>query len=257
MLAVVDAFTKFIKLYPCKSTTTDEAIKHLNDYFRAYSRPRRVISDRGTCFTSEAFREFLKSALIEHILIAVGTPRANGQVERFNRVITPMLAKLSETPAKWDQVVKDVEHAINNTVSRATGETPSRLLFGVEQRGKPNDLLRDLVEIDVNTERDLDRLRHDAKVEINKCQERSAARYNLRRKAAHKYKAGDYVEIKNVETAIGTSKKLIPKFKGPYVVRKVLDHDRYVIGDVDGFQLTQRPYNGEVAPDQMRPYIKI
>jgi len=37
---------------------------------------------------------------IEHILIVVSIPRANGQVEKFNRVITPMLAKICETPAK-------------------------------------------------------------------------------------------------------------------------------------------------------------
>jgi len=44
----------------------------------------------------------LKVENIEYVLIAMNTPRANGQVERFNRVLSPMLAKLSETPTKWD-----------------------------------------------------------------------------------------------------------------------------------------------------------
>jgi len=35
---------------------------------------------------------------IEHVLIAVGTPRANGQAERLNRVIVSMLSKLVEDP---------------------------------------------------------------------------------------------------------------------------------------------------------------
>lgn len=77
----------------------------------------------------------------------------------------------------------------------------------------------------------------------------------MRRKPAREYKIGDYVEIRNVQTTPGVNKKLLPKFKGPYVIRKVLDYDRYVITDVDGFQLTQRPYTSVVAPDQMRPYI--
>lgn len=88
-------------------------------------------------------------------------------------------------------------------------------------------------------------------------QRKGAERYNLRRKATHKYNIGDYVEIPNIETAAGVNKKLIPKYKGPYLVKKILDHDRYVITDVDGFQLTQRPYKGVLAPNQMRPYIRV
>jgi len=64
------------------------------------------------------------------------------------------------------------------------------------------------------------------------------------------------IEIRNIETTPGVNKKLLPKFKGPYIVKvHVLDHDPYVVSDIDGFQLTQRPYTGVIAPDQMRPYI--
>ncbi|XP_018370142.1 PREDICTED: uncharacterized protein K02A2.6-like [Trachymyrmex cornetzi] len=83
-LIVIDAFTKFIRIYPCKSTTTEKTVKHLRDYFCAYSKPKRLVSDRGTCFTSDAFKTFVKNESIVHVLVAVGTPRANGQVERFN-----------------------------------------------------------------------------------------------------------------------------------------------------------------------------
>lgn len=94
VLVIIDAFTRFIRLYPCKSTTTEESVKHLHEYFRAYNKPKRLISDRGTCFTSDAFKEYLKSETIEHVLVAVNTPRAKGEVERFNKIITPMLGKL-------------------------------------------------------------------------------------------------------------------------------------------------------------------
>jgi len=142
-------------------------------------------------------------------------------------------------------------------VCRATDEAPARLLFGLEQRGKSNDLLRGLVQLDAGMERDLGRLRRDAEINISRVLQQSATRYNLRRKAARKYEPGDYVEIKNVEIAAGINRKLVPKFKGPYVVKKVSDHDRYVVADVDGFQLTQRPYSGVVASNQMRPYVKL
>lgn len=52
--------------------------------------------------------------------------------------------------------------------------------------------------------------------------------------------------IKNVDPTVEINKKLIPKYKGPYVVKKVLDKDRYLIKDTDGFQVTQLPYEGVV-----------
>ena len=146
ILSVIDAFTKFIKLYACKSTKTEEVVKHLNDYFRYYSKPKRIISDRGTCFTSKTFSEFIDGKDVKRSLIAVGTPGANGQVERFNRDITPKLAKLCVCPKKWDRILAELEYSINNTICRSTHETPSSLLFGLNQLGKSNDKIGKFLE---------------------------------------------------------------------------------------------------------------
>lgn len=256
VFAAVDAFTKHIRLFPCKTTKSDEVISHLRDYFRAYSRPRRVISDRGTSFTSKAFRDFLEDMSVAHVLVAVGTPRANGQIERFNRVLTPLLAKLSTTPEKWDEVLNDVEFALNNTVCRSTGETPAMLLFGVRQAGDISDNIRKVLEAQTVPERNLGELRERAAERITRCQQDNERRYNLRHRVATLYKVGDRVMIRNVDTTPGVNKKLVPKFKGPYEVKKVLTQDRYVIGDVDGFQLTQMPFTSVVGPDQMKFWIQ-
>jgi len=96
ILVVIDEFTKFVKLYPVKNTTSKEAITYLTQYFSYYSRPQSIISDRGTCFTSAEFKEFLKENNIEHVLTTTASPKANGQVERINRTLDPMLEKLTE-----------------------------------------------------------------------------------------------------------------------------------------------------------------
>ena len=82
--------------------------------------------------------------------------------------------------------------------------------------------------------------------------------YDKKRKSANVYNVGDYVMIFNNDTTPGVNKKLLPMFKGPYViviVKKMLDHDRYIVEDIDGFQVTQKPYSGTCAASQMKPYI--
>lgn len=52
LLVIIDAFTKFVRLYPATSTSTKEVCRALMKYFEFYSRPARLVSDRGTCFST-------------------------------------------------------------------------------------------------------------------------------------------------------------------------------------------------------------
>jgi len=49
--------------------------------------------------------------------------------------------------------------------------------------------------------------------------------------------------LHNFSTA-GMFRKLIPQFKGPYVVKKILRNNRYLISDIERFQNTQKSYQG-------------
>ena len=101
------------------------------------------MSDCGSCFTSEEFKSILSDNNIEQSLIATASHKANGQVERVNRVLGSMLAKLSDptTNKHWYKILPEAEFALNNTTQKSTGETPSKLLFGVNQHGKAIDVL--------------------------------------------------------------------------------------------------------------------
>lgn len=74
ILVVVDAFTKFTWLFPTKSTTTDEVTKSLNIVFDLFGLPERIISDRGTAFTSKNFAHFVNERKIKHVITAVASP---------------------------------------------------------------------------------------------------------------------------------------------------------------------------------------
>lgn len=246
ILLVVDGFSKFTKLYATKTTETKEVINCLTQHFQNYSRPVNIISDRGTSFTSKEFEDFLNENNIRHIKIATGSPKANGQVERTNRVLGPMLAKVSdnENGKYWYKMLGEVEYALNNTIHKTTAETPSKLLFGVNQRGTIVDAIAEYLERNNITSKncELEQLRTKAKKNIVKSQERYKAYFDIKRKEPYKYKVGDYVMVRNFESMPGAPKKLIPRFKGPYEIIKELRNCRYVLQDAENFQITQKPY---------------
>ncbi|XP_017467881.1 PREDICTED: uncharacterized protein K02A2.6-like [Rhagoletis zephyria] len=60
IFAVIDAFTKFVWLYATRSTTAAEVIARLRNQAYAFTNPRRIVSDRGTAFTSKEFAEYCR-----------------------------------------------------------------------------------------------------------------------------------------------------------------------------------------------------
>lgn len=62
--------------------------------------------------------------------------------------------------------------------------------------------------------------------------------------------------ISNISSQVGASSKLIPKFKGPYKISKVLENDRYLVEDVEGFQQTQIPYKGVWSVTNLKPWYE-
>jgi transposase InsO family protein len=82
-------------LYPTKSTSAEETISRLSKQASVFGNLRQIISDRDTAFTSNLFKKYRVDENIEHVSIAAGVPRGNGQVERINRIVIPILTKFS------------------------------------------------------------------------------------------------------------------------------------------------------------------
>lgn len=258
ILLIIDAFTKFTKLYATNTTNTKESCTALQQYFDQYSRPRCVISDRGTAFSSNECQEFLKARNIKHIMNATASPQANGQVERVNRILTPLMAKSCEKfrHVDWPSTLRKAEFVLNNTVHTTTKQIPSVLLFGIAQRGEIIDELAEFLDERVNAvDRNLENLRNLASQNIIKSQEANLNQFLKRNTPAETFEKGDYVAIKHKCTTPGVNKKLEPKFRGPYVVDAVLPHDRYVVSDVEGCQITQIPYRGILDASKLRKWV--
>lgn len=256
LIVGVDAFTKFIFLKAVKSTKTKYVIDYFKDIFATYGSPRILISDQGSSFTAKKFKEFCVQNNIQHVLTAVATPRANGQVERLNKTVLNILLATTLEEERWDENVRAAQFSINNTVNKSTGRTPSKLLFGFEPRGGADILLREEVSKASTIIDDLMDERQRAYDQIVKAQEEQKRNFDKKRKKPRCYAEGDLVVIEKQEASTSKSKKLIPPYAGPMVVKAVLPNDRYLVEDMKGSHRTARKtrYRKVVAVDKMKPW---
>lgn len=230
LIVAVDAFTKFTFMRAVRTTDAKAVIEYLRDLFATYGTPERIVTDRGPAFKSRKFKAFCNQNSITHIKVAVATARANGQVERLNQAVKHGLLTTAEEENKWDEEVRRVQFAINNTVNQSTKRTPSQLLLGYTPRGGDDAALRDEVQLTSTVIDDLLAEREEAMKEIEKSQSRQKEYYDRSRRTAEKYQEGDLVMLKRAALRDQPgSQKMKRLFRGPYVVKKVLPNDRYII----------------------------
>ena len=82
ILAVINRFTKFVWSYPTKSTGVQEVLNRLEKQKIIFGNTSRIISDRGSAFTSEEFQKCCRDNGIKHHAETTGLTRANGNVKR-------------------------------------------------------------------------------------------------------------------------------------------------------------------------------
>lgn len=254
ILVIVDGFSKFVWLYATRSTTTAEVVTILRKQSMLFGNPRKIISDRGTAFTSNDFDTYCKDEGIEHSLITTGIPRGNGQVERINRTLISVLTKLTAPKSEeWYRYLSIAQQCLNSVPNRTVGTTPFQILFGTCMRLKEIVEVRELIEKEwmVLFHENREELRENARQTIAKVQQENVRTFNKRRKTPTLYRERDLVAIKR--TQVGPGSKLAAKYLGPYEVTRVLRGDRYTVrkvGDHEG------PTETSTAVDFMKPWLQ-
>lgn len=253
LFVVVDAFTKFTWLYPTRTTNATEAIEKLKQQAVTFGNPRRIISDRGAAFTSKNFADYCTEENIQHLTITTGIPRGNGQVERINRIIIPVLTKLAApTPQNWYKYTNRVQSSLNNSTCRSTQRSPFHLLIGVEMRIKENLKIKEIIEEEwvEQFENERDDLRDAAKEAILRVQEENRKTSNKNRKEDDPYRINQLVAVRR--TQFGPGLKIHAKYLGPYKVTKKLRHGRYLVEKVGEHE---GPNSTSTASDSMKPWV--
>ncbi|CAD7078596.1 unnamed protein product [Hermetia illucens] len=255
ILGITDPFTKFTALKAVRSVNTQPVIRALNELTSYFGLPAIVVTDRGTAFTSHNFAEYCKLNGIQHIQTAVRTPRANGSIERINQTVCKCLRASCVSDSDWDTAIRDIQWTLNSNTNATTKYSPNDLIFDFRLRDVVHNRLVQAIHDEANdSQESIDIQRERATKAIEAEQAKWKQRFDRQRKKPSQYQEGDLVVITNVAPSTGFSRKLEPRYRGPYVISKVLRFDRYVVEDIEGLQRRQRRFNSVFRAEHLKPW---
>ena len=248
---VVDRFSKMVHIAPTTSKVTaeDTARMFFERVFAAHGLPREVISDRGPQFSGHFWRQLCSRFSVKPTLSTAFHPQTDGQTERMNRVIEDTLRHfVGPRQDAWDDLLPYVEFAINNSKSAATGNTPFFLNYGRHPVTPLTWHLSAAVQPQISSHRAAvaalraeDRLpqvlQFTARLEEALKRTRlclAAARDRAKqwadsRRSALSFANGDLVLLstKNLRLKTAGSRKLLPKWIGPFKVTRTVSPVAY------------------------------
>ena len=118
LLVIVDqGLTKGVILIPCSKTIMAEQVATLlmDNLYKRFGLPNKIISDQGPQFASKSFRELLKLLGIKPALSTAYHPQTDGTMERVNQEIEAYLSiYCSSHPEDWPNVISILEFTHNN-----------------------------------------------------------------------------------------------------------------------------------------------
>ncbi|KAJ8705933.1 hypothetical protein PYW07_010710 [Mythimna separata] len=225
LLIMIDGFTKFCILKPLKTMGAQELVDILRNSLTDFGTPSLIITDRGTNFCSRQLRELFDSWQVRHHMIATGTPRGNGQVERYVSTITNMISTSCTDVSDWPSVLWKVQLSLNTTIQKSTGFSPMRLLLG-RTSNIPciQAQLDEVIHYDENEIIDVTSERQLARQRLINVANKFKERFDQTRRDNTEYSIGDTVYVNQDHRR---HDKLKAKFKGPYEIISILENDRF------------------------------
>ena len=130
IVVFVDQFSKMVRLIPSFSTLNGPGFAKLffQHIYPHYGLPLGICSDRGVQWNNQFFQSICDQLGITLKLTFSYHPRANGQVERMNRVIEEALRHfVGPAHDDWDEFIPHIEFSINSATNKSTGCTPFSL----------------------------------------------------------------------------------------------------------------------------------
>jgi hypothetical protein len=223
ILVVVDqGLSKGVILTPCNKTLTSEDTARLllENLYKRFGLPDKMISDRGPQFASKAFVELLKLLGIKSALSTAYHPQTDGTTERVNQEIEAYLSiYCASHPEDWPQALHTMEFTHNNRRHADRQHTPFELMFGESPVAIPlsfENTKYPSIEEKLTT---LSRNREEALAAHELARSRMADR---RKSTFTPFTKGSrvWLDSRNIKTIY--HKKMKPKREGPFIITEVL-----------------------------------
>ena len=223
ILVVVDqGLSKGVILLPCDKTLSsdDTAQLLLENLYKRFGLPDKIISDRGPQFASKAFVALLKLLGIKSALSTAYHPQTDGTTERVNQEIEAYLSiYCASHPEEWPKALHTLEFTHNNRRHADRQHTPFELMFGESPVAIP--LSFENTKYPSIEERMTTLLRN--REEALAAHELARSRIADRRKSTFTpFKKGEQVwlDSRNIKTIY--HKKMKPRREGPFTITEVL-----------------------------------
>ena len=231
ILMMIDQFSKWCECIPLPSQDAEHtATAALNEFFNRFGCPLTIFSDQGRNFESKLFQSVCELLHIHETKTTSYRPDSNGQIERYNRTLMDAVrCFVDKQQNDWDVYLPQLASALRSSVCRSTGFTANRLMLGRELTGPwdvvfnapVNNLSENVDEYVVRLEKAMVTSYEMARNCLMPNQKLMKKDYDVRLKTA-KYEVGDVVYLYYTAQIKGKSRKLLPPWKGPGVIFKVL-----------------------------------
>jgi transposase InsO family protein len=229
VFVVIDAFSKFLKLYPLRKATAKVAAKRLTENYAGYIKPKCVLSDHGTQFLSSTWENSLRAADIQPTLSSIRHPESNPSERVMRELGRIFRAYCRENHASWVNHLNNIEDCLNYVPHISTGFSPYEILYG---RKPPNPL--DAVTSGLLPQRaPLSREEIHAKVRENLRHHANLRQRNQKGETTI-LELDDWVLLKNKVTSDTRTQqfaKFMPLYRGPYKIIAKPHPNTYQIAD--------------------------
>ena len=218
IIVFVDCFSRFTILVPTSNhtadTVSDALLRHVVPYF---GTPRRLLSDRGREFVGDVWGKLTRSLGIQRVLTSPYHPEGNSINERSHQTMNNMLRArlLRDLPSrKWVVEIPGIMLALNAMVHEPHDFSASMIATGREPSLPP----------DLESEACASPSTEDPVAYVDMVRQRLALTHQQMTpppapEASNPYREDDLIFV--MTTPPERTSKLAPRWKGPFLVKRV------------------------------------